>query len=85
LNLLSQGFLAEWSVVTPFLGSRSFGWRIHCGVEVTESSTNKQHTFSQVTALVARLRNVLGSVGSTSEHVLLPPEACPPPMRATGR
>jgi hypothetical protein len=23
-----------------------FGWRIHCGVEVTESSTNKQHTLS---------------------------------------
>ena len=22
------------------------GWRIHCGVEVTELSTNKQHTFS---------------------------------------
>jgi len=25
---------------------RGFGWRIHCGVEVTESSTNKQHTHS---------------------------------------
>jgi hypothetical protein len=23
---------------------RGFGWRIHCGVEVTVSSTNKQHT-----------------------------------------
>jgi hypothetical protein len=23
------------------------GWRIHCGVEVTELSTNKQHTLSQ--------------------------------------
>jgi hypothetical protein len=23
------------------------GWRIHCGVEVTESSTNKQHTLSR--------------------------------------
>jgi hypothetical protein len=22
----------------------AFGWRIHCGVEVTELSTNKQHT-----------------------------------------
>ncbi len=28
------------------LGSRGFSWRIHCGVEVTESSTNKQHTLS---------------------------------------
>ena len=26
--------------------SRGFGWRIHCGVEVTESSTNQQHTHS---------------------------------------
>ena len=25
----------------------AFGWRIHCGVEVTELSTNKQHTLSQ--------------------------------------
>jgi hypothetical protein len=25
------------------------GWRIHCGVEVTELSTNKQHTLSQST------------------------------------
>jgi hypothetical protein len=24
----------------------AFGWRIHCGVEVTELSTNKQHTLS---------------------------------------
>ena len=23
------------------------GWRIHCGVEVTELSTNKQHTLSE--------------------------------------
>jgi hypothetical protein len=23
-----------------------FGWRIHCGVEVTESSTNKKHSLS---------------------------------------
>jgi hypothetical protein len=24
--------------------SRGYGWRIHCGVEVTESSANKHHT-----------------------------------------
>jgi hypothetical protein len=29
--------------------SRGFGWRIHCSVEVTELSTNKQHTLSLVT------------------------------------
>jgi len=27
---------------------RGFGWRIHCGVEVTESSTNKQHILNTV-------------------------------------
>jgi hypothetical protein len=27
-----------------FLKPRGLGWRIHCGVEVTELSTNKQHT-----------------------------------------
>jgi hypothetical protein len=31
---------------TPNTQPRGFGWRIHCGVEVTESSTNKQHTLS---------------------------------------
>jgi hypothetical protein len=29
-----------------FLSSCGFGWRIHCGAEVTESSTNNQHTLS---------------------------------------
>jgi hypothetical protein len=30
----------------PSLGyTRSLDWRIHCGVEVTESSTNKQHVY----------------------------------------
>jgi hypothetical protein len=26
--------------------TRGLGWRMHCGVEVTESSTNKQHHLS---------------------------------------
>jgi hypothetical protein len=29
--------------VPSFRYTRGLGWRIHCGVEVTESSTNKQH------------------------------------------
>ena len=29
-------------LLTSCTTSRGFGWRIHCGVEVTESSTNKQ-------------------------------------------
>ena len=31
----------------PHNHSRGFGWRIHCGVEVPELSTNKQHTLSK--------------------------------------
>jgi hypothetical protein len=27
--------------------TRGLGWRMHCGVEVTESSTNKQHHLSE--------------------------------------
>jgi hypothetical protein len=27
--------------------TRGLGWRIHCDLEVTESSTNKQHHLSQ--------------------------------------
>ncbi len=27
--------------------TRGLGWRMYCGVEVTESSTNKQHHLSQ--------------------------------------
>jgi hypothetical protein len=30
--------------VSHFSASRGFSWRMHCGVEVTESSTNKQHS-----------------------------------------
>jgi len=30
----------------PSLSSLSLGWRIHCGANVTESSTNKQHHLS---------------------------------------
>jgi hypothetical protein len=26
--------------------TRGLGWRMHCGAEVTESSTNKQHHIS---------------------------------------
>ena len=33
---------------TPNTQPHGFGWRIHCGVEVTELSTNKQHTLSLV-------------------------------------
>ena len=29
--------------------TRGLGWRMHCGVEVTESSTNKQHHLSLAT------------------------------------
>jgi hypothetical protein len=31
---------------TPNTQPRGLGWGIHCGVEVTELSTNKQHTLT---------------------------------------
>jgi hypothetical protein len=37
--------LCRWEIISPM----AIGWRIHCGVEVTEVtelSTNKQHTLS---------------------------------------
>jgi hypothetical protein len=36
--------------------SRGFGWRIHCGVKVTEISTNKQHTRSHTLPPLAIVR-----------------------------
>jgi hypothetical protein len=33
-------------VSITFDRSRGFGWRIHCSIEVTELSTNKEHTLS---------------------------------------
>jgi hypothetical protein len=39
---------APYSTVHNPTQSRGFGWRIHCGVEVTESSTNKQHTLARL-------------------------------------
>jgi hypothetical protein len=36
--------------------TRGLGWRMHCGAEVTESSTNKQHPLSMSALRVASLR-----------------------------
>ncbi len=41
---------AEETATHPHAAS---GWRIHCGVEVTELSTNKQHSLSAATAAAA--------------------------------
>ena len=35
---------------------RGFGWRIHCGVEVTVSSTNKQHALASKDPYLVLLR-----------------------------
>ena len=39
--------------------SRGFGWRIHCSVEVTELSTNKQHTLSVLVAVTHVARHLV--------------------------
>jgi hypothetical protein len=41
------------------------GWRIHCGVEVTELSTNKQHSLSLgLLGLHSIKRNIYATDGS---------------------
>jgi hypothetical protein len=32
--------------------TRGLGWRMHCGAEVTESSTNKQHHLSTAVCFI---------------------------------
>jgi hypothetical protein len=55
---------------TPNKQPRGFGWRIHCGVEVTESSTIKQHTLSiKSGAMSSRARHPSMSAADTGERV----------------
>jgi hypothetical protein len=46
------------------------GWRIHCGVEVTELSTNKQHTLSGVTGIVSAGGNTRAMLVNTIMTVI---------------
>jgi hypothetical protein len=43
---MSEGVLLMYE--PSLMYTRGLGWRIHCGVEVTESSTNKQHMIKYV-------------------------------------
>ncbi len=45
------------------------GWRIHCGVEVTELSTNKQHTLS-LEPVTAALKTAKLVVEDKENHIL---------------
>jgi hypothetical protein len=36
--------------------TRGLGWRMHCGAEVTESSTNKQHHISLMMSFIFNLK-----------------------------
>ena len=40
--------------------TRGLGWRMHCGAEVTESSTNKQHPLSKVTQQSEEPQDIVG-------------------------
>ena len=45
--MLLAGLLGGLPVIRAIVNPHAaIGWRIHCGVEVTELSTNKQHTLS---------------------------------------
>ena len=55
--------------------TRGLGWRMHCGVEVTESSTNKQHHVA-VSDTVVEMNTCKGKVRfspliSVQSHMLL--------------
>jgi len=43
---MSEGVLLMYEPSLRY--TRGLGWRIHCGVEVTESGTNKQHIIKYV-------------------------------------
>ena len=49
--------------------TRGLGWRMHCGVEVTESSTNKQHHLSMgpVTSATAARASFCSQCGNRVE------------------
>jgi hypothetical protein len=47
---------------TPNTLPRGFGWCIHCGVEVTELSTNKQHSLSSLCAYLSAKSALAASV-----------------------
>ena len=45
--MLLAGLLGGLPVIRAIVNPHAaIGWRIHCGVEVTELSTNKQHNLS---------------------------------------
>ena len=50
------------SLTADLIHTRGLGWRTHCGVEVTESSTNKQHHIS--TGCGAGAENQVASAGA---------------------
>ena len=43
-NVRAHTYTQTPNTQTPNTQPRGLGWRIHCGVEVTELSTNKQHS-----------------------------------------
>ena len=66
--------------------TRGLGWCMHCGVEVTESSTNKQHHPGRDSGVSIKARNVHPCPGSSlprrtragsAIYWLFPSDACP--------
>jgi hypothetical protein len=57
--------------------TRRFGWRIHCGVVVTELSTDKQHTLSRTSALRAADCNANTTPPNSGLFELVPSSSLP--------
>jgi hypothetical protein len=58
-----------WAISPTVSHHAASGWRIHCGVEVTELSTNKQHTLShqQLPPLTSDAHGFDGTAGWSCE------------------
>jgi hypothetical protein len=55
--------------------TRGLGWRMHCGAEITESSTNKQHHLSNMFSTCNFPFKVCNCIQHCSSRVAFPP-AC---------
>ena len=64
-----QMVMDGWAISPTVSHHAASGWRIHCGVEVTELSTNKQHTLShqQLPPLTSDAHGFDGTAGWSCE------------------
>jgi len=72
LEASSLETVADALVLLVAIPHAASGWRIHCGVEVTELSTNKQHTLS---LLFCQPHPMITFIASVMRQAVHPPQA----------